>query len=118
MSVGPGGDRVPCLHVCVQAELQSTKRQVAQNRATVEQLYEARDGAQNTMLDIKVELDQARAEMQVRCRGTQYIHCMHTTHAGLVTPRSWPSLSLTAVTRVKVSRHLLCALRRTCSTPQ
>lgn len=49
----------------MEAELQSTKRQVAQNRATVEQLYEARDGAQNTMLDIKVELDQARAEMQV-----------------------------------------------------
>lgn len=77
-----------CTCVCAQAELQSTKRQVAQNRATVEQLYEARDGAQNTMLDIKVELDQARAEMQVRCRGTQYIHAMHAIHAGLVTPQS------------------------------
>ncbi len=48
-----------------QAELQSTKKQVATNRAAVEQLYEARDSAQNTMMDIKVELDQARAEMQV-----------------------------------------------------
>lgn len=39
---------------------------MAQNRATVEQLYEARDSAQNAMQDIKAELDQARAEMQVR----------------------------------------------------
>ena len=48
-----------------QGELQSTKRQVTANRVLVEQLYEARDSAQNAMSDIKLELDQARAEMQV-----------------------------------------------------
>jgi hypothetical protein len=48
-----------------QAELQSCKRQTTHNFVVCEQLYAARDSAQHAMADIKSELDQARADMQL-----------------------------------------------------
>ncbi len=55
-----------CLLWCCrrQADLQGVKRETAASKQATEQLYEARDSAQLSMAEIKLELDQTRQDIQ------------------------------------------------------